>query len=293
MIRKIGIIVVLFWGVSIFSPLLGQINAGQDQEICLGERVWLKATADGSFAQRIFLSDDTVAGPYPIGFPFEFYGVSYDEFYISDNGWISFMPPYPDDDSWNGGESPKPLPSSEEVIPKNCVMGVWQDWSPAYSGSVGYETKGTAPNRMLVISYCQVATYNCESLEGTFQIVLRESVNFIEVHLAFKPFCAGWYDGKAVMGVHNIDGTEGVVVPNRNATQWVAADESWRFTPSGGSYNVTKLSNYSPVVSGVLGPISWYANSINNTNYLGTSDSLKVWPSSTTTYIAEASVCGG
>ena len=269
-----------------------QINAGDDKEICYGETVWLKASVDDSFATPVFLEDDTVVGPVSIGFDFEFYGETYNEIYISSNGWISFTAPFPFSDSWNGGHSPRALPDNSDFVPKNCVMGAWQDWSPSYSGGVGYETSGTAPNRTLTVSFCQVAVYNCEQLTGTFQIVLRESQNYIDINLNNKPYCPDWYDGKAVLGVQNIDATDAVVAPGRNATQWLANEETWRFIPSGNSYDLQLLSSYIPVLSGTLSPISWYYDDVTPGNYIGTSDSIQVSPESTTTYIASVTLCG-
>ena len=38
----------------------------------------------------VYLSDDDYAGPFDIGFGFEFYGNGYKQFYINSNGYLSF-----------------------------------------------------------------------------------------------------------------------------------------------------------------------------------------------------------
>lgn len=272
----------------------GQVSAGDDKEICHGESVWLKADVSNSFATQLYLNDDTVVGPISIGFPFQFYGELYDSVYLSSNGWISFSPPYPEASSWNGGIAPKPIPNAFEKVPKNAIFGAWQDWSPVYSGGIGYETSGTAPNRIFTVSYCQVALYNCEDSTGTFQIVLREAAGnyYVDVNLNSKPYCKGWYDGKAVLGLQNYEGTDGVAAPNRNATQWDADKETWRFKPESGSYSVQLLTQYTPVLSGTLSPVAWYRDEMLPENYLGTADSIRVSPSVTATYIASVTLCG-
>ena len=292
MVKYYIYIIVFVFAVLFGSAVQGQISVGEDKEICFGETVWLKAEVTDSYATQIMLEDDTVVGPIPIGFDFEFYGITYDEFYISSNGWISFSAPFPYNDSWNGGHSPRELPDDADFVPKNCIMGAWQDWSPAFSGGVGYEIKGTAPNRSMTVSFCQVSAYNCEDLTGTFQIVLRETENYIDINLNSKPFCPDWYEGKAVLGVQNLDATDAVVAPGRNATQWLANQESWRFIPSATSYSLQILSSYIPVLSGTLGPIEWYLDDVDPGNYLGTSDSIPVSPSTTSEYIAAVTLCG-
>lgn len=294
MIRQIILLCTFLFLCSFYAQIQAQISGGDDKEICYGERVWLKAEVTESFSTQIIMEDDTVMGPIPIGFPFEFYGVFYDEFYISSNGWISFSEPFPDAHSWDGGHSPLPLPDTQDFVPKNCVMGAWQDWSPSYSGGVGYELSGSEPNRSLTVSFCQVAAYNCETLAGTFQIVLREAQGnyYIDVNLHSKPYCEGWYDGKAVLGVHNIDGTDACVASGHNATKWTATDETWRFKPSGDSYITQLLSIYSPMLSGTLSPVSWYFDDVAPSNYIGTSDSIRVSPSTTTVYVASVTLCG-
>lgn len=294
MVRQIILLCTFVLLGSIYAQVQAQISGGNDKEICYGESVWLKAEVTQSFATQITMEDDTVLGPIPIGFPFEFYGIAYDEFYISSNGWISFSEPFPNEHSWDGGHSPLVLPDTQDFVPKNCVMGAWQDWSPSFSGGVGYELSGTAPNRNLTVSFCQVAAYNCESLTGTFQIVLREANEnyYVDINLNSKPYCEGWYDGRAVLGVHNIDGTDACVAAGHNATQWTANEETWRFKPSGDTYTSQRMSVYSPVLSGTLSPVSWYYDVVAPGNYIGTSDSIRVSPSTSTIYVASVTLCG-
>ncbi|MEZ5174478.1 MAG: hypothetical protein R2850_13475, partial [Bacteroidia bacterium] len=42
---------------------------------------------------NIPLTDDTYSGAINIGFPFEFFGVPYNQIYVSSNGWAGFSPP--------------------------------------------------------------------------------------------------------------------------------------------------------------------------------------------------------
>ena len=103
----------------------------------------------------ISLLDDDVAGPFALGFEFEFFGQSYTEFYIGSNGWVSFSPDQP------LTYVPEEIPNASEDIPKNCIMGPWEDWDPSQGGEVKYSLIGTPPARKMVIEFYKVAHFIC------------------------------------------------------------------------------------------------------------------------------------
>ena len=176
---------------------------------------------------NVSLADDSQAGPFNIGFTFCFYGQTYTQFYIGSNGWISF----------SGGQpttfTSSPIPTVNALVPKNCIMGPWQDWNPGIGGQVRYQVQGTAPCRKLVVSWTNVPMFSCTNLFGTFHIVIYESTNVIENHIQNKPNCAQWAGGTSVQGVHNLAGSAAVTVAGRNSTQWTAQNDARRWTPSG------------------------------------------------------------
>lgn len=174
------------------------------------------------------LGDDSQSGIFNIGFTFCFYGQSYTQFRIGSNGWISL----------GAGVQPatfatSPISSVVPSVPKNCIMGPWQDWNPGIGGQVRYQVQGLAPCRKLVVSWIGVPMFSCTSTQGTFHIVLYESTNVIENHIAVKPNCPQWAGGTAVQGIHNAAGTQAVTVLGRNSTQWIAQQDARRYTPSG------------------------------------------------------------
>lgn len=175
----------------------------------------------------IAMSDDSQAGPFNIGFNFCFYGNTYTQFWIGSNGWISFSSGQP------VTFASVPLPSVSAFVPKNCIMGPWQDWHPGIGGQIRYQTTGVAPCRKLTVSWIGVPMYLCTNLQGTFHIVIYESSNYIDNFIQSKPACLQWANGTAVEGIHNITGTAAVTVPGRNSTAWTANNNAWRWTPSG------------------------------------------------------------
>src|SRR6185312_13159306 len=102
-------------------------------------------------------------------------------------------------------------------------------------------TDGVAPTRKFSINYCNAHMFSCTSQYTTSQIILYETSNIIEVHLAHKDICTDWNPntppgagGRAIIGVQNATGTSAVTAPGRDWTPvWSATDEAWRFTPSG------------------------------------------------------------
>ena len=173
----------------------------------------------------VSLTDDAISSAQNIGFPFCFFGTTYNQFYIGSNGWISFSP----------GQSTTftsaTIPSTAANVPKNCIMGPWQDWHPGIGGTIKYQVLGTAPYRRLVVSWNAMPMFSCTTTYGTFQIAIFETTNVVETRIQDKPNCLTWAGGTATHGLHNSTGTIGVIIPGRNSTQWTTTNEGYRFTP--------------------------------------------------------------
>jgi len=202
------------------------------------------------------LSDDSQSNTFNIGFTFCFYGQTFTQFRIGSNGWVSL----------GAGVQPatfvtQSIPSANAAVPKNCIMGPWQDWNPSLGGQIRYQVQGVAPCRKLVVSWISVPMFSCTNLQGTFHIILYESTNVIENHIANKPSCNQWANGTAVQGIHNLLGNAAVTVFGRNSTQWTTVNNAYRWTPSGGAIQPTW---------------TWYQ--VGNPNPIGTGLSITVTP---------------
>jgi gliding motility-associated-like protein len=204
---------------------------------------------------QLFMSDDSQQGPFNIGFTFCFFGQTYNQFWVGSNGWISFSPAQPTT------FTSATIPNGAGTVPKNCVMGPWQDWHPGLGGQIRYQVQGTAPCRKLVVSWVGVPMFSCTNLLGTFHTVIYESTNVIENYIQSKPNCLAWAGGTAVQGLHNTTGTVAITVPSRNSTQWTANNDAYRYTPSGPT---------------VLPVPTWYI--VGNPNPIGVGASITVTP---------------
>lgn len=236
------------------------ISPGNDTTLCTGQVLPLSASVVGTgpgtsnytvenipFLMQpvggttVALSDDAVSNALPIGFTFCYFDNQYTQFYIGSNGWIGFSAGQPTTFTSNT------IPNTLAAVPKNCIMGPWQDWHPGIGGTIRYQTTGVAPNRRLVVSFSNVPMFSCTTNFGTFQFVLHEGSNIIENHITNKPNCLAWAGGTATQGLHNANGTAAVVVPGRNNTVWTVTNNSVRYVPFGTS----------------LPTITWTINGIN------------------------------
>lgn len=253
---------------------------------CPGQAVTLNATPACN-DNTLSMPDDVYSSVLPLGFYFRFYGNTYNQFLISSNGYLSF-------DLGNAGLlSPyiiaSGIPGNSALA--NSIAGVYADIFMVVSGSVSWGVRGTAPNRKLVVTYCNCPLYNCKSQLVDFQIMLYETTNIIEVHITRRDNCSSGTGGKGIEGVENSSMTAGTAVPGRNFPSglWtVTTPEAYRFTPNAGytGYSVAPIP-YEPEPGCNF---TWYDGS---GTIVGYGPTITVTPSATTTYHVVRSGCNG
>lgn len=195
--------------------------------------------------------DDRFSSTIPMPFNFCFYDSIFSNIVVGSNGLVTF------DYLTNGSGScanayhigpPIPLdagtPCSQGAqwyYPRASIMANYSDLDPSDSPidrKIQWEVFGTAPCRKFVISFYRVGIFggSCgDNFPNTFQIVLHESTGLVDVFFQQKQLCTTSSDnGRAIFGIQDWTRTKFVAGAGRNATQWTAADEGWRFTPNGG-----------------------------------------------------------
>ncbi|MEZ4978215.1 MAG: hypothetical protein R2772_02865 [Chitinophagales bacterium] len=188
--------------------------------------------------------DDRWSDVIPIPFPFCFYGDTYNSLKVGTNGAIKLGPA----PLSNGGNHPWSFNSSvpsPNLVDAGNIFGAYHDLAPSLFqgvipglllGSVNYFILGTAPNRQFVVIYNNTPQYICLNLNTSSQIVLHESSNIIDVFIENKPRCNIWNGGRAVIGIQNNTGSQGITPPNRNTGSYnISSPEAWRFLPNGTS----------------------------------------------------------
>ncbi len=161
-------------------------------------------------ALTLSVGDDQVQS-VPIGFPFSFYGTSYNDTYVSSNGFLSFDPGVS-----QGCCSGNTLPQPDAV--NNAISAFWTDVCPGTGYSTSYcygtirtETIGTTPNREFVADY-DIVSYCC-SISGPrlkFQIILHETTNVIQ--LQYGQLDLDPYSRTQAAGIEDAAGTTGLQI---------------------------------------------------------------------------------
>jgi gliding motility-associated-like protein len=288
---QLSIVTLLF----LFLPTVtfSQLDAGPNDTINPGVAVTLTATY-GSPGIPVILGDDNIAGPFPIGFSFRFFGKNFTEFYVGANGWMSFIP----NPNSSGERDPKPVPNNDSKYPKYVIMGPWIDLVPdSLDTYVFYLSSGDAPNRQLVVMWCQVPMFSndpnktCRDSVATFQVILHEGTNTIEDQILTKKRCDVWWDNRATLGVENGDGSIGFAVPGRNNTSWTASKEGWLYTPiSVDSFAIASIPfHLQPIIPGNKIVYDWYEWS----RQISTDQTITVTPNETTWYYVYLDLCSG
>ena len=223
-------------------------------------------------------SDDVFTTAIGLPFCFEFFGNTYNNVYIGSNGNISF------NSTVSGGFDPWTIAGSipsttSPTAHRNCIMGVWCDMYPPGGGTIKYNTYGTYPCRVFVVSYYNIPLFgSCSGTKDTTQIAIYETSNIIDVYICSHniPLCTSWNSGRAVTGIENSAGTLAYTATGQNGVAFSANHQGWRFSPNGTPYIWT---------------YTWTGSS----GIIGVGSSQNVCPTSTTTYSVVASAttaCG-
>lgn len=225
--------------------------------------------------------DDRWSEVINLGFEFCFFGSVYDQILIGSNGVLSFeLGNAGGFNNWNIDPGDTIPNNTNTSLSQANIFGVAHDIDPGVCGDINYLVIGSAPYRMFVVNYTDVCHFSCNNIRSSSQIILYESSNNIDVNVFEKPICSTWNDGNALIGVQNIPGTVAFTPPGRNTGVWEVtpdAPESYRFAPSEGTPNYT---------------FEWLDE---NGNIVGTTDTVTVSPTETTTYTASVTyeLCTG
>lgn len=226
----------------LFSVLLLSFSYGKAQNnysvSAIPHQVYVPATQ-----QSLTTQDDKYSSVISLGsgFNFQFYGNTYNSLVMSTNGYLDFRT------ELAGTTSPynftQQIPNPSFAV-KNSILACYHDLlnNNNGGGAIVYSVIGAAPYRKFIIIFNEQPQFQCTTLKSTFQVILYETLNMIDVQIISKPTCANWQNGRAVIGLINSTGTEGISPPGRNTSAWTTTQEGWRFkTPTDlNNYNYTK-----------------------------------------------------
>lgn len=175
--------------------------------------------------------DDVYSQVIPIGFDFKFFGENYSQLVIGTNGDLRFdISKAGQNSGWNIGST---VPSAD-FITKNAIMGCLTDMRNSGANAIGSIKSaiiGHAPYRKYVVFFDNQPSYSCNANSMTsFQVILYESLNTIDIQIIQRQPCLPWNQGKGVSGIINSTGLVAFTPPNRNTGPWSATQEGWRYS---------------------------------------------------------------
>jgi hypothetical protein len=213
------------------------------------------------------------------GFQFCYNGQSFQGAYIASNCSLVFdcYPCFPNiglppkvcasPGAYTGYSISIPAPTNSDRTPMNAILAPWHDIDPSVGGTIHATTLGAAPNRTFIACWHDVPMFSssCNSLLHSSQVKLLENNMEIQIHVANKPLCSTWNNGRAILGLHSFDGMTYIPPVNMTAhnspTQWTMSNTAYKFTPT------------CPTISNCATPLplefkAFYGQQINNVNYV-------------------------
>lgn len=172
-----------------------------------------------SGGRSIALNDDALSDRIPIGFSFRFFDETHTELVVSSNGFVTFT----DELMGSGCCRGLTIPANDEV--DDLVALAWTDLFPPGGGSITHETRGSAPNRVFVLTLTD-QSWCCDTNQPrvTSQLALYEGTDFIEVHTT------GQSAGHTyTQGVEDAAGRRAFFRPGRVAADYALTRDGVRF----------------------------------------------------------------
>jgi gliding motility-associated-like protein len=203
-------------------------------------------TATGNKLTDLY-DDDVFGAAIPLPFPICFYGAVYTSVVVGSNGLLTFD--VSNASCANAYTVNSTIPYAGGVqcdqlaryYPRAAIMGAYSDLDASNEASppdrkIEWRFEGTAPFRRFIASWYHVGVFGnlgCSiNTPTTFQIVVNEATAVIEVFFEQK-ICNDFSGAKAILGVQNWNKDQAIAAPGKNATQWTAVKEGYRFIPSG------------------------------------------------------------
>src|ERR1700743_3298765 len=145
-------LLLLLLGISSHAQV--EILTPNDTTICNGASSTLRARVNGRIPIPFVLNqDDVYSSVINLGFSFDFYGNTYTQCVISSNGFISFD--LNNANQFSQWDITSGVPGNTNCL--NAIMAAYSDINPGVTGgTIDYSQMGVAPNRLFIVSFCNV-----------------------------------------------------------------------------------------------------------------------------------------
>jgi gliding motility-associated-like protein len=219
------------------------------------------------------LGDDTFSNAIPIGFKFCFFENTYTQCYISDNGVLTFSANYANTSC--NTNTQQLLPYFNSTFPDLAIFGCYMDLDPTLGGSISYANTGIAPFRKFIVNYNNLRIFGatCNTATSSFQIVLSEGSNEIEIFITNKVVCdanIGNYSNYATIGVQNSGATVAFTAPGKHASNFTSTNEGIKIKPAGALDYEMKLYDKFGFLLATNVDSFWFCHTSNPYQYITT-----------------------
>ncbi|GEM_PF-1961310 len=151
-------------------------------------------------------ADDVFAGPFNLGFSFPFYGQSYTQFWVSDNGYIVF-------DTTGNVSTGNNTAIPNTAAPNGAIYAYWDNMqmstnsNPNYPDQVRMYQWGTAPNRAVTLLWYSV-TLNSDGLVYAYLTLYEDgSIEIAPIRSATQSSAFG-----GTVGIESPDGQQALMI---------------------------------------------------------------------------------
>lgn len=182
------------------------------------------------------IGDDNAAGPFGLGFTFQYYGTNYTQTYVNINGTLNF----------GAGNSEYGNGTLNSSGPSNSIYAFWDDLitdpSPYDAHPIYYATVGTSPNRKFITQWTNMYFFSTTIQMGTFQVILYEGTN--EIQIQYRDLLGGSraLGDSATIGIKKDNSTYKQYSAN---TASLTQGQAIRYTPNGSNdYTVNTNATY-------------------------------------------------
>jgi len=198
---------------------------------------WIDITTIGT--QVTGLTDDNFVGPFPVGFDYDYYWYTVDEFYIGSNGYLKIPPSYNICQTF-----PASIPLT--AVPNDFIGVYIADLDYSWGGLCYYWTNETDT---CIVSFINVPAWQQSGSTGrhTFQVILDGAENTILINYGVQ--VGAFSNNDILIGIENNNGQVGlehshdVAVPHN--------DYSVKFTrPDSTTYQVHDFAVYDVLSEG-------------------------------------------
>ena len=264
-------------------------------------------------------ADEGYANGLPIGFAFDYNGVSYTQFNVNVNGFLTLGEGFknsPDEDYYvNNLTSGALIQNSIRPI----IAPLWGDHNLVDNANIKYLLTGVAPNRILTVEWSKARwLYSGTAATISFQAKLYETTNVIE--FLYKRETGGTSNARASIGItaarsgpgnflslsaSSASPTVSSTVENDAISSRPATNQLYRFTPLACiAPSITSLTNVTPTSAtlswNAIAGVAGYEYTVTTSNAVPTSGTATAATSANITltagvsnFIYVRSVCSG